>query len=530
MQDDSPSSPASPTFSKPYVPAIRGQNSPFPSTPTSSHINGLFDPPPGVSYSEFIRRWTDSHVARWLADIKCANHAAAFKANDIRGDILLELDQTTLQEMGVSSIGDRLRILNAVKSLRQKSVVPRPVSTIGDIPRPTRLQNDISAETSTPQTRLTARAGRPAPLLLNNATTQSNLPRIIREQQPDSARINNPNANQQHVRPLPQPTSSFSAVSSANTTGSTPNSTQSSLASSNARNNLPPLPPPPRGVPPAPPPGRPPTRGINPSSQNTGRRTPTQDSNPPSYANQPLPPAPPNQGLLTPSSANWYGLPADPRPGNPGGGKVSVPPRATSPLPPARPRANGSGATHGRNGSVGLNSPVTSSPSKPIRGVNNSHPYANQQSNLQPPVSHRAQDLSPIQESFDRINGVSSPSPPMAFSVGRGPFNPGTPSHSNAPSLSLEALRRKLVKFLLPDEGLTYTIDVDTCAGGVEVIEKVLKKFGKGARSSDSEDAADYVQMEDGGITVDGWGVFMDDAPSWVSFHYFDLLFHLAIR
>jgi mitogen-activated protein kinase kinase kinase len=67
------------------------------------------------------------------------------------------------------------------------------------------------------------------------------------------------------------------------------------------------------------------------------------------------------------------------------------------------------------------------------------------------------------------------------------------------------------VKFLLPEEGLSSTIDVATCAGGVEVLEKVLKKFGKGgSRSTDLDEGGDHVQTEEGGLSIDGWGVYLD--------------------
>jgi mitogen-activated protein kinase kinase kinase len=69
-------------------------------------------------------------------------------------------------------------------------------------------------------------------------------------------------------------------------------------------------------------------------------------------------------------------------------------------------------------------------------------------------------------------------------------------------------LRRKLVKFVLPDEGLSFTIDVATCNGGVEVLERVLKKFDKNSLRSDGN--LDVSQTDDGGLTVDGWGVFME--------------------
>lgn len=69
-------------------------------------------------------------------------------------------------------------------------------------------------------------------------------------------------------------------------------------------------------------------------------------------------------------------------------------------------------------------------------------------------------------------------------------------------------LRRKLIKFVLPDEGLSFTIDVATCSGGVEVLERVLKKIDKGSLKSDGN--LDVSQTDDGGLAVDGWGVFMD--------------------
>ena len=73
------------------------------------------------------------------------------------------------------------------------------------------------------------------------------------------------------------------------------------------------------------------------------------------------------------------------------------------------------------------------------------------------------------------------------------------------------------MKFVLPDEGLSFTIDVATCNGGVEVLERVLKKFDKGCLRGDGN--LDVSQTDDGGLTVDGWGVFMEmDIGSGTSF------------
>ncbi|KAJ6496706.1 ste11-like protein [Mycena vitilis] len=523
---ESPPSPVSPTSSfapRSFVSAIRGQSSPFPTTPTSS-MSSFFDPPPGTAYADFIRTWTDAHVARWLTDIKCANHAPAFRANDIRGDILLELDQTTLLEMGVSSIGDRLRILNAVKSLRQRSSArAMPQTPILESTRPLRLdvspdlaalkQDRIDPSPTTRHRRLDS--GRPAPLQLNQSSGRGDLPRLVREQNPpDSARITTNSNNSSTstssshpVRPLPQP-SQLSRDSQSN-----------SSQNAAARPNLPPLPPPPRSQPPLPPPSRQPARQpthgmLNGGSQLAGRsRTPTPDS----YNSQPLPQAPNQQqsggGLLTPSSgSSWSGLhlPANPRPGNPGGND-KTPARSTSPLLPGRNPPRTSSTMHGRGTSLGSSSPGPSSspsPRAPVRSNTGTHPYATSQaSGLQAPITGLPNNLSPIEETFNQVSSpAGTPSPP-SFAVGRGPFNPSL-NYPGTPSL--DDLRRKLVRFLLPEEGLSFTVDIGSCAGGIEVLEKVLKKFGKGSSRSAADGGPDVRETEKGGLSVDGWGVFLD--------------------
>ncbi|KAF9075260.1 hypothetical protein BDP27DRAFT_1315780 [Rhodocollybia butyracea] len=468
-----PASPASPSFqiqagvARSLAPNIRGQTTPFPATPTTSQMSTVLDPPVGMSYAEFIRTWTDGHVVRWLTDIKCSHHAATFSANDIRGDILLELDQTTLQEMGISSIGDRLRILAAVKSLRLRTAKSSS-SPVVDPRAPSRL--DLSADLKpldpseiSPSTR--KRSARPAPLHLSS-TTQNDLPRIFRGE-PDSARSLNASSINPPVRPLPLPNPhSNTPISTTSTGSSSSTSQQTPLSTHSNRSNLPPLPPPPRGHPPPPPTGRTSTRnGSN------GRRTPT-----------------PSDNTLSPSPGNWagYHLPADPRPGNPGGGKTPQTSRSTSPLP-VRPSS--------RNGTATVTTSPNNKRSSPGGGV---HPYS---SALQAPAQGNNNNLSPILEQFNNPSSI--------IGYNNRSYVPTTPSHSNAPSL--EDLRRKLVKFYLPDEQLTYTIDVESCAGGVEILEKVLKKFGKGGRGMGAEGGLDHVTTEDGGLSVDGWGVYLEN-------------------
>lgn len=381
------------------------------------------DPPKGMSYAAYLRSWSDEQVARWLYEIKCPNHQDTFRANDIRGDVLLDLDQKTLLDMGVVCIGDRLRILSAVRILRQVVSGRFPSDKTDSIPKPTnrRLENV-----------------RPAPLLLNANAGRGDLPAIQRD--PDSAKgsFQQP---QPAVRPLPMPVQSTPPSSNG-----TPSTGQSA-----PRSGLPPLPPPSRPPPPTPS-GQP---RLNPPATDGFRALPSAGN---TWVNQ--------------------HLPADPRPGNPGSR------RAMSPLPNPQSRPSQS-RTHARSGSAG------NPPNSPTKRL----PIATQAPAILNPLPNH---LSPIDEVF------SSSTPPSIYRVGSGPFN--TPSSSSGPS-TLDDLRKRLVKFIIPDEGLSFTIDVAFCNGGVEVVEKVLKKFVKNNYRTDPSDVS---QTEDGGLSVDGWGIFPD--------------------
>ena len=489
--------------------STRSQGS-LPGTPTSStHNTTILDHPSGMSYSEFLRTWSDSHVSAWLTNIKCGHHASTFRTSDIRGDVLLELDQITLKEIGIASVGDRLRILNAVKTLRQRcSNRGERTSAYGPY-RPRVVVNASESDpghrrtssATSPTSRLAARRqehSRPPPLQLgSSANPQHNLPHIIRDNttSSDSLRTNN-------IRPLPHP------IPTATTSSSTPPvpTPGTSQPSSSRGPHPPPLPPVPRVFPPLPPSSSAPS-SVRPANRALhGRKTPTQ-LDAPEFTSQPLPPAP---TLLTPQShATWsgYGLPPDPKAGITA---VKSPNRSPSPLPnvPHRisTRSPGPAPTHGRNLSTGGSPPTkpTQRPSVP------NHPYSQ---GLQP-SSQTVNVLSPIAESFSSQQTPiqptapsASPPPPTPFTVGRGPF---ANTSSSGAQPSLVDLRRKLVKFMLGDEGHSTTINVEDCAGGVEVLEKVLKKFGKlGAKNTESE-GPDRVGTNDGGLSVDGWCVFLD--------------------
>lgn len=458
------------------MPGTPGGVGRLPLPPTMS-----LDPPPGTPFADFLKSWSDTHVARWLSDIKCPTHADIFKEHDIRGDILLELDYVTLKEMSISSVGDRLRIINAVKSLRLKCAA---------VPILNGTHSRDSSHDSTARDRGTKRLdnNRPAPLVLSPPSSRPDLPRLIRDPYSTDSTRQLP-----LIRPLPQPS----------------NSPPSSTPSATSRPALPPLPPAPRGQPPQPPATRATTRNLHPLSGSRARTPSQADAS--SYANSPLPPAPatPSQNLLTPlsgnASNNWptYSLPADPR-----SGSSTLKPTMRSPSPlgsHSSPRPP-NGTAHGRNVSLGglsslmASAPSTKLPPRPSTSGTTQHPYAS----AQPPLGVVA--LSPIVETFQ--NPSSTPSSP-AFTVGRGPFHPS--SHNQ--QLSLDDLRRKLVKFILPDEGRSCVVDVADCAGGIEVMEKVLRKFDKVAarKKDDTTNIMNRIETDDGGLSVDGWCVYLEN-------------------
>ncbi len=75
--------------------------------------------PAGPTYDD-LSKWEDADVAAWLTAARLGHHAATFAENDIRGSILLDVDQAALKEMGITMIKDRVRIQAAIKLLNKR--------------------------------------------------------------------------------------------------------------------------------------------------------------------------------------------------------------------------------------------------------------------------------------------------------------------------------------------------------------------------------------------------------------------------
>jgi class 3 adenylate cyclase len=69
-----------------------------------------------------------SEVRKWLDTIGLAQYADAFETNDLDIDLLGQVDDQLLKDIGVSSAGHRLRIRNAIAKLSQQEKI---VSSLG---------------------------------------------------------------------------------------------------------------------------------------------------------------------------------------------------------------------------------------------------------------------------------------------------------------------------------------------------------------------------------------------------------------
>src|SRR6516165_8999808 len=80
-----------------------------------------------------------SAVRNWLEEIGLAQYADAFEANDIDTDLLTQIDDQVLKDIGVSSAGHRLRLRNAIAKLAPTSIT-EGISEVPASPPPSRAE------------------------------------------------------------------------------------------------------------------------------------------------------------------------------------------------------------------------------------------------------------------------------------------------------------------------------------------------------------------------------------------------------
>lgn len=73
-----------------------------------------------------VHSWDEKQVCNWLDSVGMQKYSQNFMDNNITGETLFELTLATLKECGIASVGDRARILQAIK--KNLSQQPSPTS------------------------------------------------------------------------------------------------------------------------------------------------------------------------------------------------------------------------------------------------------------------------------------------------------------------------------------------------------------------------------------------------------------------
>ncbi|KAI9291339.1 Pkinase-domain-containing protein [Neoconidiobolus thromboides FSU 785] len=69
-----------------------------------------------------ILNWSTGSVKKWLEDHNLREYCELFLDNDINGEVLLELTNTLLKQMGVKTVGERVKILHSIKKLKHDTL------------------------------------------------------------------------------------------------------------------------------------------------------------------------------------------------------------------------------------------------------------------------------------------------------------------------------------------------------------------------------------------------------------------------
>ncbi|TIP79142.1 MAG: hypothetical protein E5X63_35465, partial [Mesorhizobium sp.] len=60
-------------------------------------------------------------IEEWLRSLGLQQYGTAFRENDVEAEVLLRLTAEDLKDIGVSSVGHRRKLLEAIAELRESS-------------------------------------------------------------------------------------------------------------------------------------------------------------------------------------------------------------------------------------------------------------------------------------------------------------------------------------------------------------------------------------------------------------------------
>src|SRR3954462_4594043 len=76
------------------------------------------------------------NVEAWLKSLELEQYAAAFHENDVDAEVLPTLTADDLKDMGITSIGHRRRLLEAIAALRLKAPLAEAPIQVSSSPAP----------------------------------------------------------------------------------------------------------------------------------------------------------------------------------------------------------------------------------------------------------------------------------------------------------------------------------------------------------------------------------------------------------
>jgi hypothetical protein len=79
-------------------------------------------------------------VVVWLRSLGLGKYEAVFRENDIDETVLPSLTHENLKELGVASLGHRVKLLDAIAALRRDTSAPGPRGSVEDPSPPLLLQ------------------------------------------------------------------------------------------------------------------------------------------------------------------------------------------------------------------------------------------------------------------------------------------------------------------------------------------------------------------------------------------------------
>ncbi|ODO07690.1 hypothetical protein I350_03261 [Cryptococcus amylolentus CBS 6273] len=407
--------------------------------------------PPGQSFRSYLERWGPDEVAAWLEHYKVGQYANEFQKNNLVGKTLLDIDVGIMKEIGMNRLGDRVKLAAALKELRRRAAELGTASRMGS-----------------PNVHL-------SPMLSRVELEKPPLPSSSTRTQASRAGAN-PTRRLDMSRPPPLDLKSYSPSHAL------PQAYQTNYASTppHRSNSV----HPPQASQPShsvPAPNRAPTNLRAPPRREGGRRSPSPINPPDSSQSS-------HDRLEHSSAAEYASMVAREQMHD----SLSTPTvRAFQERSQGKPPPRGDSLSRSGSGQSGPSSPqkkqfLPANP-RPMNQQNGKHPYA-------------------VKKEQD---GEASRTP-VRPSVSRQPTSTGTPN-----AISLDDLRRQLVKFVNVEDGTTRTVNVVQVASGVEILERALKKFGKWGTGKATYKGRDHESDDEheGHLEIDGWGVYVESNP-----------------